>query len=52
MNAHINFDLGIAAQAVAPGNALPSLEHDFNQINNILGSMINKVRSDIGEVSP
>jgi len=52
MNAHINFDLGVAAQAVAPGNALPSLEHDFNQINNILGSMINKVRSDIEEVSP
>src|ERR1043165_338154 len=52
MNAHINFDLGIAAQAVAPGNALPSLEHDFNQINNILGSMINKVKSDIEEVSP
>jgi hypothetical protein len=52
MNAHINFDLGIAAQAVAPGSALPSLEHDFNQINNILSAMINKVRSDIEEVSP
>jgi hypothetical protein len=52
MNAHINFDLGIAAQAVAPGNVLPSLEHDFNQINNILGGMINKVRSDIEKVSP
>ena len=52
MNAHINFDLGIAAQAVAPGSDLPSLEHDFNHINDILGSMINKVRSDIEEVSP
>jgi hypothetical protein len=52
MNAHINFDLGIAAQTVAPGPQLASLENDFNQINNILGSMIIKVRSDIEEVSP
>jgi len=52
MNAHINFDLGIAAQAVAPGSELPALEHDFNLINDILGGMILKVRSDIEEVSP
>lgn len=52
MNAHINFDLGIAAQAVAPGAELRSLEHDFNQINAILGSMIVKVRSNVEEVSP
>src|SRR5882672_6283392 len=52
MNAHINFDLGVAAQAVAPGAELASLEHDFNQINNVLGGMIIKVRSDIEEVSP
>src|SRR5713226_9209467 len=37
MNAHINFDLGIAAQAVAPGPELSSLEPDFNLINDILG---------------
>jgi len=52
MNAHINFDLGIAAQAVAPGSELPSLEHDFNVINGILGGMVAKVQSDIAEVSP
>jgi hypothetical protein len=52
MNAHINFDLGIAAQEVAPGSELASLEPDFNRINDILGSMINKVRSDIEELSP
>lgn len=52
MNAHINFDLGIAAQAVAPGAELASLEHDFNQISNILNGMIAKVRSDVEEVSP
>jgi len=52
MNAHINYDLGIAAQAVAPGAALAALEPDFNRINDILGGMIIKVRSDIEEVSP
>jgi Family of unknown function (DUF5995) len=51
MNAHINFDLGIAAQATAPGAELASLEHDFNQINNILGAMVAKVRTDVEEVS-
>lgn len=52
INAHINFDLGIAAQQAAPGAQLPSLRHDFEQINNILGSMVVKVRSDVGAVSP
>jgi len=52
MNAHINFDLGIAAQSVAPGSELASLKNDFNQINNILGSMIAKVRTDIEGISP
>jgi len=52
MNAHINFDLGIAAQAAAPGAQLASLKNDFNKINEILGGMINRVRSDVEEVSP
>ncbi len=52
MNAHINFDLGIAAAEVAPGAELPSLRHDFDQINNILGGMVAKVRSNINELSP
>jgi len=52
MNAHINFDLGIAAQTVAPGAELDSLRNDFNLINGVLGGMIVKVRSDVEEVSP
>ncbi len=52
MNAHINFDLGIAAATVAPGGELPSLQRDFNEINNILGGMIAKVKSNIDELSP
>jgi hypothetical protein len=51
-NAHINFDLGIAAQATVPGPQLASLENDFNKINDILGGMIIKVRSNVEEVSP
>lgn len=52
MNAHINFDLGIAAAGIAPGPELPSLREDFDRINTILGSMILKVRTDIEELSP
>ena len=52
MNAHINFDLGIAAQATAPGSELASLKTDFNRINDVLGSMVIKVRSEVEEVSP
>ena len=52
MNAHINFDLGIAAQSVAPGAQLDSLKNDFDVINGILGGMIVKVRSDVEAVSP
>jgi Family of unknown function (DUF5995) len=52
INAHINFDLGIAAQSVAPGSELANLEHDFNVINGILAGMIVKVQSNVEEVSP
>ncbi len=51
-NAHINFDLGIAAAGVAPGPGLSALRPDFDRINDILGSMILTVRSDIEELSP
>lgn len=52
MNAHINFDLGIAAAEIAPGDELPSLRHDFDEINNILASLVAQVQSEIDEVSP
>ncbi|MGH9874983.1 MAG: DUF5995 family protein [Pyrinomonadaceae bacterium] len=51
-NAHINFDLGIAAAGIAPGPELPTLRADFDRINTILGSMILKVRTDIEGLSP
>jgi len=52
MNAHINYDLGIAAAETCPGDELPSLQHDFNEINNILASLVEQVESEINEVSP
>src|SRR5262245_4581119 len=52
MNAHINFDLGIAAAEIAPGDELPSLRHDFDEINNILAGLLGQVQSEIGKVSP
>lgn len=52
MNAHINFDLGIAAAETCPGDQLPSLKTDFDRINMVLGSMILKVRQNISELSP
>lgn len=52
MNAHINFDLGIAAAEIAPGDELLSLQHDFNEINNILAALVGEVESEINEVSP
>ena len=52
MNAHINYDLGIAAAEIAPGEELPSLQHDFNEINTILAGLVEQVQSEVYEVSP
>ncbi len=52
MNAHINFDLGIAAATICPGAQLPGLQHDFNEINNILAGLINQVQDEIEALSP
>jgi len=52
INAHINFDLGIAAAQIAPGAQLPLLKHDFDEINAILASLVNQVQGEIDELSP
>ena len=52
MNAHINFDLGVASATVCPGDALPSLKHDFNEINTILAGLVGQVQSEIDQLSP
>ena len=47
MNAHINFDLGIAAATTCPRDELPSLKHDFDEINVILAGLVGGVQSEI-----
>lgn len=52
MNAHINFDLGIAAAQASPGAELSSLKNDFDGLNQILESMVAEVIAEISQVSP
>lgn len=52
INAHINFDLGIAAAQTAPGEQLPNLKRDFEEINSILSELVDELQDKIGKVSP
>jgi hypothetical protein len=51
-NAHINLDLAIAAAQVAPGNELPGLKRDLQEITVLLGEMIDGAQERIERVSP
>jgi hypothetical protein len=51
MNAHINLDLGVAAAVTCPGDQLPPLKHDFNEINSVLSAMIEGVQFQLGKIS-
>ena len=52
MNAHINLDLGIAATEVSKNKNLNDLENDFNKINEILFSLVNKVQNNLADIWP
>ena len=52
VNAHIDLDLGIAAEEIAPGAQLPSLHNDFNTVNAVLASQVNGVLDEIDSLSP
>ena len=52
INAHINFDLGIAAAEICPGEAIAGLHGDFDKINQLLGGLLPKVEATIGRFSP
>ncbi|HEX8154092.1 MAG TPA: DUF5995 family protein [Thermoanaerobaculia bacterium] len=52
VNAHIDLDLGIAAEQVAPGKSLPSLQGDFIKVNTILGDQVKTVLDEIDSLSP
>jgi len=50
INTHINLDLAIAAATVCPGNAIHALEKDFNNINNIIASLVDDFQSCMEQV--
>jgi len=52
MNAHINLDLGVSAAQVSPGEQLPQLKADFDEINAVLANLVGTVASEIAAVSP
>ena len=52
MNAHINLDLGIAAARTCPGERLPAIKGDFDEINKILYALVDVVQDKIALVSP
>ena len=52
VNAHIDLDLGIAVEQVAPGPKLPSIKTDFDTVNKVLAAQVNAVVGEIDELSP
>jgi hypothetical protein len=51
MNAHINFDLGIATVRVA-GDDLASMYGDFVRVNEILMQLVDQLQATLSDVSP
>lgn len=52
MNAHINLDLGVAADATMRGQKIWLLKADFEHVNTILASLVDELQSGLGRVSP
>jgi len=52
MNAHINYDLAIAASRVAQGKSIAQLQNDYNKVNDILASLVEELQERISRVSP
>lgn len=52
INAHINLDLGIAAAQTCPGAGISQLETDFNRINDVIASLVNKVQDSLSLICP
>ena len=52
INAHINLDLGVAANEISKGGNIADLENDFNLINEILSSLVHDVEEDLSKVWP
>lgn len=52
MNAHINYDLGIATAEVGEETNWDDLHADFNKINKILASLVFRVEYDLSKMWP
>ncbi len=52
INAHINLDLGIAAQQTCPGEKLLALQLDFEMINTILAELFLPLQENMNTLSP
>jgi hypothetical protein len=53
INAHINFDLGVATAEIGDrGDALAALRGDFEKVNQILAELLPKAEAVIGRFSP
>jgi hypothetical protein len=52
MNAHINLDLGVAVAELAGAGPVEALHHDFDAVNDVLGSLVPEMKSVVGAASP
>jgi hypothetical protein len=51
MNAHINFDLGMAAAEFTDGGPVDDLKNDFMLVNDVLASLVDELQAKVGRVS-
>jgi hypothetical protein len=52
MNAHINYDLAIAASQLMKDKPLLPLKHDFEKVNEILAEIVDELQDRMSRVSP
>jgi len=52
MNAHINFDLGIAAAETVEADQMAALKPDFEKINHVLSSLVDEVENELAQIWP
>lgn len=50
MNAHINLDLGIAAATVRQRDAIFGLRRDFERVNDIISSLVDRTQARLAEI--
>lgn len=52
INAHINLDLGIAVEQAAGQQPVECMQRNFFQINEVLATMMEGVKDDLGRMAP